>query len=221
MTADDKLPAGLREAVRDLAAPPPVPRDALWARIEAARGARRPPRRSARMTELIRWTLPLAATLALGVALGRSSVRDRAPAPAFVEAGPTAGQETGAGRPTGADPGAGPALPYVVAAVQHLVRTEALLTSLPEDARLVQVEETAAWARDLLANTRLLMTSPASADPQLAALLQDLELILAQIAALPTAPPAQELRLIEDGIARNDVIGRLRAATTERPFAGT
>jgi hypothetical protein len=215
MMDDENVPDHICAAVRELGTPPDVPRDAMWQRIEATRRARRAtpagavPRR--RATAILRWSLPLAAALALGVALGRLSLRDRAPAPAFVASADTA--------PAAVE--ATTARPYVVAAVRHLVSTEALLTSLDEDARTGQVHEASAWARDLLTNTRLLKDSPAAADPQLAALLDDLELILAQIAALPTAPPAQELRFIEDGIARNDVIGRLRAATTERPFAGT
>jgi hypothetical protein len=217
MMDDEKVPEPVRAAVRELGTPPEVPRDAMWQRIEATRRARRAaatgpvaqPRR--RAPGILRWSLPLAAALALGIALGRLSLRDRAPEPAFVAAADTA--------PAAADATA--ARPYVLAAVQHLVSTEALLTSLEEDARTGQVREASEWARDLLTNTRLLKDTPAAADPQLAGLLDDLELILAQIAALPTAPPAQELRFIEDGIARNDVIGRLRAATTERPFAGT
>jgi hypothetical protein len=211
MMDDENVPETVRAAVRELGAPPEVPREAMWRRIEAARRARHTPVRRVRTVPLVRWALPLAATLALGIALGRITAPDPVAPPAFVEADPV-------DAPATPDPAT---RPYVVAAVQHLVNTEALLTSLEEDARTGQVREASAWARDLLTNTRLLKETPAAADPQLASLLDDLELILAQIAALPTASPAQDLRFIEDGIARNDVIGRLRAATTERPFAGT
>lgn len=211
MTDDETFAEALRGAVRDME-PPPVPREEMWARIAQARRAAAPaapPALSFRRREWLRWSLPLAAALALGVALGRFTAVDRDAQPAFVEVAPAAGSA------------AEPALAYRVAAAQHLARTEELFAALPAEARDTAAAGVAAWASDLLTNTRLLIESPASADPQLAALLQDLELILAQIAALPPAAPAAELQLIEDGIERNDMIGRLRAATNERPIFGT
>lgn len=209
MKDDDIFAEALRGVVRELE-PPTVPRESMWLRIEEARrttslkhvqaGARRRP-------EWVRWSLPLAAALALGIALGRFWAAGPDAAPAFVQADP---------RPGATDP----ALPYVVATVQHFARTQELLSALPAEAGDPGAR-IALSAGDLLTNTRLLLNSPASADPQLAALLQDLELILAQIAALPPAPPQFELQLIENGIERNDMIGRLRAATRERPVFGT
>jgi hypothetical protein len=43
------------------------------------------------------------------------------------------------------------------------------------------------WARDLLTTTRLLLDSPAGADPARRELLETLELVLVQIARLPRA----------------------------------
>jgi hypothetical protein len=211
MTDDETFAEALRGAVRDME-PPPVPREEMWARIEQARREAAPaasPALPHRRTRWLRWSLPLAAALALGVALGRYTAAQRDAQPAFVDASPSPGAA------------AEPALAYMVAAAQHLARTEELLSALPAEARDTAAAGVAAWASDLLTNTRLLMDSPASVDPQLAALLRDLELILAQIAALPPAAPAAELQLIEDGIERNDMIGRLRAATNERPIFGT
>lgn len=214
MKDDERFAEALRDVVRELD-PPSIPRDEMWLRIQQARMQSMAPTYSGAGSrrEWLRWSLPLAAALALGIALGRFSAAVDAPVPAFVETDPSAA--------TAAAPAAaGPALPYVVATVQHFARTEELLTALPAQAgdSVIQV---AGWAADLLTNTRLLLESPASADPQLAALLQDLELILAQIATLPPAPPQTELQLIEDGIQRNDMMGRLRAATRERPIFGT
>jgi hypothetical protein len=246
MTDDEKFAEALRAAVAP--GPPDVPREEMWARIQQRRRVGDPvptrgtlptratlptrgtlPTRATlpslgtlpvrgtlpargRRAELMRWALPLAATLVLGIALGRMSAADRASPAAFAEAMPT-GDRTDSASP--------PALAFVLATVQHLARTEELLTALPGETRDSASGGVAAWASDLLTNTRLLMESPASADPQLAALLRDLELILVQIAALPPAAPAAELQLIEDGIERNDMIGRLRAATNERPIFGT
>jgi hypothetical protein len=65
------------------------------------------------------------------------------------------------------------------------------------------------------------MDSPASADPRMGALLEDLELILAQLANLTQRDPANELELIQAGIQQNDVLVRLRTATGEPTLIGT
>ncbi|MBD0321598.1 MAG: zf-HC2 domain-containing protein [Gemmatimonadetes bacterium] len=75
---------------------------------------------------------------------------------------------------------------YRVAVAQHLSRTETLLTSFRAEAAAGQVDASVAdWAGQMLANTRLLLDSPAANDPMLRTLLEDLELVLAQIASLP------------------------------------
>jgi hypothetical protein len=58
----------------------------------------------------------------------------------------------------------------------------------------------------------LLLDSPAAVDPDLAPLLSDLELVLAQIASLRTRDAPGEIELIEDGIEQNRVLARLRLA---------
>jgi len=75
---------------------------------------------------------------------------------------------------------------YRVAVAQHLSRTETLLASFRADAAGGRVDASAGeWAGQMLSTTRLLLDSPAADDPKLRALLEDLELVLAQIAALP------------------------------------
>jgi hypothetical protein len=248
-----------------------VPREAIWARIEAARRAPRlvladdemngrpprvvplaPPHRIDR-----RWTrwaasaAALAATLLVGVAIGRTSgghdVDSTGVAPVGVASVPAAtvdSVEDGARRPsidaTGgrgvaplvADAGRGgrgsarPApdaprlgsapdrlMPYQVAAVQHMSRAEALLTTFRAGARAGAVdEEVQPWARDLLSSTRLLLDSPAGQDPALRALLGDLELVLAQIVQLPAQRRAEEVQLIDRQLDADGVITRLRTA---------
>lgn len=199
--------------VRDLDPVPEPPREEMWARIEQARRFRRPAqRRQPRIGPWIQWGAPLAATLVLGIGIGRFVGTGGSPAGA-----PVAQDVT-----TPADPSTGRQgeLPYRLVAVQHLDAAEALLAALPEDARRGRGEEVARWARELLVSTRLLLDSPAAEDPQLATLFQDLELVLAQIASLSGPLPEGEIRLIEDGIHENDVLIRLRAATRERPNAG-
>jgi hypothetical protein len=67
-------------------------------------------------------------------------------------------------------------------------------------------------ARDLLTSTRLLLDSRVVEDPRTRALLEDLELILVQIARLGPAGRDQELDLITDGLEQRQVIPRLRTA---------
>src|SRR5437868_4037942 len=65
---------------------------------------------------------------------------------------------------------------------------------------------------------RLLLDSPAALDPELKGLLDDLELVLAQIARLPARPRGgrdasrSELELITRSLEQHDVVPRLRSA---------
>lgn len=109
------------------------------------------------------------------------------------------------------------ALAYRLAAAEHLAMTETLLATVSADARAGRADSSvAAWARDLLGTTRVLLDSPAARDPQLARLLEDLELVLAQVAQLPAARGAaattEELQAIDRAVRRRGVLTRVRAA---------
>jgi hypothetical protein len=102
---------------------------------------------------------------------------------------------------------------YRVAAVDYLERTDAFLAAFRTDASLVGIdEEVANWAGDLLLTARLLMDSPAGDDPELRRLLEDLELVLAQISQVAASPGNDELNLIEQGLEEQGLLMRLRAA---------
>jgi hypothetical protein len=107
---------------------------------------------------------------------------------------------------------------YQAAAVQTLAQAEALLTTYRRaDVAGAHDQESIAqagrWARDVLSSTRLLLDSPASRDPQLRALLADLELVLAQIVQLSGTPlQAGERELIERAMRDRDLLPRLRSA---------
>ena len=102
---------------------------------------------------------------------------------------------------------------YQVAMVRHLADAEVLLTSFSlgsrDDAMNAQF---AGWAKGLLSNTRLLLDSPAGDDPRRAKLLQDLELVLAQIVQLAPDARAEDRQLIEGSIQQGHVMTRLRTA---------
>ena len=107
----------------------------------------------------------------------------------------------------------GTRVPYRVAAGEHLIRAEALLVSLRSDLRSGRRDSTiAVWAGDLLGTTRMLLDSPAGEDRQMKRLLEDLELVLAQIARLHQATgEAADLELIDEAVRQRQVMTRLRA----------
>lgn len=216
---DDRFDKYLREAARDLYnPPPPPPREAMWARIDEARRFRRP-RRHRGPLAWWRHGLGIAAVLAVGIGIGRLIDRpDAWP----VTAGAAAPSATPAERPTigtaasGATPGSAP---FRLAAMQHLSRSEALLTAFRASSLEGKADaELTAWARELLTGTRLLLDSPAAGDPRIRALLQDLELILAQIAQIPVERAGEEVDLIDRALAEHDVLIRLRSAVPAGPL---
>jgi hypothetical protein len=108
---------------------------------------------------------------------------------------------------------------FRLAALEHLVKTEVLLTSFQVDARAGRVDYgLEPWARELLSTTRLLLDSPAATEPRLEGLLRDLELVLVQIAQYPESRGPGELELIDQALLDNDVITRLRLAVPSGPL---
>jgi hypothetical protein len=198
---DDLLPEPLRSAARDFHRPPATPRHEMWTAIAAERARRRAKRRVAIP---LRWGLALAATLVIGIGIGRL----------VAPAGP--GGSAAPGTPLAA---AGPSTAYRVAAGQYFARAEVLLTDFRTESRTGRLDPRFLnSARELLTTTRLMLDSPAADDAHLKVLLQDLELVLAQIAQLPDEPRTRsDLQLINQGMTQHSVLTRLRAAT---PAAG-
>lgn len=223
MTGEDNEPLDpeLRDAARAYHEPPEVPREALWARIQLRRAAERradaggPPdaRVAARALRFLVWGAGIAALLALGVAIGRLSVPgrprlrgDTAPVAVAPVPPPRASGPAAAASPR--DDAA-----YRLAAAEHLGQAEAFLTLFRVSVREGRRERLApATARRLLATNRLLLDSPAATDPRLRFLLQDLELVLAEIAQLAPERRGEDLKLITDGLERDGMLVRLRAA---------
>lgn len=217
MMEEDRFDELLRQTMLEVE-PPPAPREEMWSRIQVQRAQRAaaphviPFRR--RLTPPVMWSAALAATLVIGFGIGRFTQVTPVAAPVATSTAPSTDE---------AVTDAADAVPaaYRFAATQHLQRTEALLTSLSVDAGTTTVAETSSWARELLTDTRLMLASPAAQDPALRTLLEDLELVLAQISNIPTARAKEEVGLIQDGINQSDVLLRVRAATAGRRPAGT
>ena len=191
---DDRFDERLRQAAQDYNRPPATPREELWRRIEAARAARR---RIIVLRPVLGWGMGIAAVLALGVGIGRWSATGSPPSPGGAGAGERAS-----------------AFVYQLAAAQYLTRTEALLTGFRAEARAGgPTTPFALQARDLLCTTRLMLDSPAARDIRLKSLLEDLELVLAQIAQLPSSGDRDDAQLINQGLERRSVLLRLRTAS--------
>jgi hypothetical protein len=101
---------------------------------------------------------------------------------------------------------------YDVLASETLSAAEALLVSFrtSEDSALHDL--TRKWSRELLSTTRLLLESPAAGNVQRRRLLEDLELILVQLAQLPAADAALEREIVKRAMARRQVLTRLRTS---------
>ena len=287
MNDGDRFDDIIDDAAREYNRAPETPRAEMWERIQAGRArkaatqvtplpatgtrdnntpASRPdivPIHDARRRQMW-WAAGLAATLLLGIGIGRISTRNGAdssqrdslaavtPAPSTpttvavqsdtpsgrittpggtgsssvegvrggpqqLAAAPSASQRSGttvvSGRDAAERRATEMALPYRLAASEHLAMTEALLVSLRADMKSGRRDTTvAAWATNLLGTTRMLLDSPASKDVQMKKLLEDLELVLAQIARLPAASgDSTDLELIDKAVKQRQVLTRLRA----------
>ena len=208
---DPKFEQWLKESARSYHSPLPTPREEMWKRIEETR-------RHKHVIELrpwMRWAVAAAAVLALGIGIGRWTVNqpngtavatnDSAPAttsPVALEIDSLANQA------------------YKIAATQYLSRTEAFLTSFRTDAnRSANTARLALQARELLSTTRLMLDSPAAQDRQLRSLLEDLELVLMQIALLNPLEDGHDRDLITQGMNQSNVLPKLRSAIPAGPVS--
>ncbi|HEX9106206.1 MAG TPA: hypothetical protein VF832_03240, partial [Longimicrobiales bacterium] len=105
-------------------------------------------------------------------------------------------------------------------------QAELLLTSFRAEskARGSVDPQVAEWAGDILSSTRLLLDSPAGRDPKLKGLLEDLELVLAQIVQLRDVPANArrgDADLIDHALQQRDLLPRLRTAVPAGAPVGT
>lgn len=210
---DEELDERTREALRGYRVPPAAPLDDMWDAIEERH-----------------FGAPIVALADRAKARGRAGRRWRSGAPSWgvLVAGVAAALVIGVGlgrmsggvapvTPTGEgnyDYWTANAEPYRAATTEYLGQTVALLTALPAAARDGQPDARfVTQAGELLTTTRLLLDSPAAAsDPRLKNLLEDLELVLAQLSRLPAEHGGTELNLIAEALEQRDVVPRVRAA---------
>ena len=103
--------------------------------------------------------------------------------------------------------------------VRHMGRAATLLTAFRTDRRTPESQQDLArWARELLVDTRMflgLYDSRSPIEPDVQDLLEDLELVLIQIARLGPGAPEFEWLLARESMARRGTLARLRAASAE------
>ncbi len=163
--------------------------------LEARRRARSAPS-PRRMAYL---AVAAAALLVLGVGIGRMSAPG-APDPA------SAGGAVATSEPGGSTP-------FRTAAAEHLRGTEALLTVVRSDARAGELDpQVRRLAEGMLTQTRLFLDASEGSDSELRRLMEDLELVLAQIVAVSEegGRTRSELDLALRGAESRDVIERIR-----------
>ena len=200
---NDQFEPLLRDAARDYHAPPPAPRDEMWSAIVAGRRARSAQLVARRRTWC--WAAAVAAILVMGVAIGRLSAPSTGGSVAIADGSSAARGAT-----------------YQAVAGQHFDRVETLLTMFQAEARSGRPDaQVSNAARGLLTTNRLLLDSPAATDPRLRQLLEDLELVLAQIAQLSAERGMDPTGLIVQALEDNGVLMRLRSAVPAGPRAGT
>jgi len=115
---------------------------------------------------------------------------------------------------------------YRLAVVEHMARTEVLLTSFLADSRTSATDartaaQFAALSRDLLKTTRLLLATRTTEDAALTRLLEDLELVLMQISQYSSEGRRGDLDAINQSIDRRNVLPKLRSAIPAGASAST
>lgn len=193
---EDHLKELLHSAGSGYRVPPEPPLERMWVQIEARAfgdGV-------TRLRPRARWTRPLAyaAMLLLGIAIGVLGTR--------LGGAPVPSGDGLASAPASTDG----ATPFVGVASDYLEHATALLIAVASDLRTSGAVPagTVTRAEDLLSTTRLLLDN-APADPSLQSLLQDLELVLAQVVRLPPSTTAPDAVLIRETIDQREVLPRL------------
>jgi hypothetical protein len=104
---------------------------------------------------------------------------------------------------------------YRLAVVEHLTRTEVLLTSFRAQERsgdAARVDaQFAALSRELLGTTRLLLATRRGDDPNITRLLQDLEYVLMQLSQYANDGRRVDLDALNQSMDKRNVIPKLRS----------
>jgi len=208
----------IEDAVKQHHEPGEVPRDRMWARIDAVRAASRnsgdPDDGKVlrpdfqRRTRWLGWVAATAAVLVIGIAIGRMS-RTETP----IAQGPPVPDSTLTVEPSAQQNGL-----YLLAAQDLFNRADFRLTDFKvRSCSRKDLAEVPVWAGGMLVQTRLLLDTPLKNNPELHGLLQDLELVLAQIAGLSRNNCARDMAWITRGMTERATLDRLRMTDITEP----
>ena len=198
---DDQFEEVIRDLPQSFNAPPRPPFDEMWSVIEDAHFDA-PQAKPASRGSFVSTPWLAAATLLVGIGIGAMIPRAKNSATTGSTAQAAATPDTSA-----------VADAYRDQTNHYLGQAAALLISLPAKNASKQADSTFSnKAADLLVTTRLLIDSPAaSQDPKLRSLLEDLELVLVQIARLRDDRSRGDLDLIHQAVEQGDVLSRLNS----------
>ena len=215
MPDDDQFDELIHREAKGYRAGSQPPADAMWSRIEGevASAIRRPERHHGRHWTWLAAGAGIAAALVIGVAIGRRSMQRDAAVSMAESREPRAES-----RDARADSTQMRAL-----TLSHFAQTEMFLTEVRADLNTGRHDpERDARSRHLLARTRLIMASDAGRAPAIEQLLQDLELVLAGIAALPDSGARRpaDPRLIDERVRVGAVLPRIRTILPSPPASG-
>lgn len=194
---------------------PEVPRERMWQAIDEARRDQRSvvelPRRN--RDRVWRMAAGIAAILVLGVGIGRMSVAPEVPV-AMVESMVEDPVEVAPVTST-INPAAEKEV-YRFAAANLFGRADYLLTDFKvRSCANEDLGEVPNWAGGMLVQTRLLMDTSAAEDANMKQLLEELELVLAQIVGLSRDNCARDMAWIKQGLQERSTLGRLRMMTDD------
>lgn len=204
--SDERMDEAVSGLARSYNAPPPTPRDEMWRAIEARLDRReervvpieRARRAPAPFHRFVGWAVAAAALLVLGIGIGRMTAPHH---PGVILA--SSGERSQLLR---------------TAALEHLGRSESLLTLVRADARAGRIDPHALGvARNLLTGTRLLLDAPGETDPAMRSLLEDLEFVLMQVVGAEESElkgnrdAGTELNLALRGMDERAVLPRIQA----------
>lgn len=205
---DDRFDELMRDAAHTYRKPAEPDFEAMWNVVARETWGVANPTRAGRSFPFRR-VIGIAATLMLGIGIGRATVNFKGASQqnaSTVATTPIAARTDSLSEPA----------PYSTETSQYLGQTAALLIALPSEVRAGRANgQFLTRAGELLTRTRLLLDSPAANDPTMRNLLEDLELVLAQVVHLENNQSRTELDLINRALEQRDVIPRLRTATAD------
>ncbi len=216
-------------------APTAIPREMMWARIkqQRARGTGEAAAAAPAATHVLplfahpvpartsSWMLRVAGIAALlvgGIGIGRFLLPASGPSK-YQSAIAISAARADSIAALGLGPEALAALPQSsepvrVAMDEHLARTVALLVAVRnEQPTTTAGADIGGWARELLGTTRLLLDEPQLGDERTRRLLQDLELVLAQIIQVRQSAP-ETARAPGETMRETNLLPRMRAAVS-------